>query len=114
MPAASHPLSDTWATEAFKQIHSDLKSFPELSYHKYKYFIVFLDDYTSLAWVLLLCDKASAITALTAVFINVQKNTFLISPIKAHIMVHGPVAHGLTIIQLQCCVIVIHCSPHAL
>ena len=64
MPAASHPLSDTWATEAFKWIHSDLKSFPEPSYHKYKYFIIFLDDYTSFAWVLLLCDKASAITAL--------------------------------------------------
>ena len=46
------------------RIHSDLKSFPEPSYHKYKYFIVFLDDYTSFAWVTLLRDKASAITAL--------------------------------------------------
>ena len=27
MPAASHPPSDTQATEAFKWIHSDLKSF---------------------------------------------------------------------------------------
>ena len=64
MPAASHPPSDTMATEAFKQIHSDFKSFPEPSYHKYKYFIIFLDNYTSFAWVTLLHDKASAITAL--------------------------------------------------
>jgi len=34
------------------------------SYHKYKYFIVFFDDYTSFAWIILLWDKASAITAL--------------------------------------------------
>ena len=47
MPAASHPPSDTRASKAFVQIHSDLKSFPIPSYHKYKYFIVFLDDYTS-------------------------------------------------------------------
>ena len=64
MPAASHPKSDSRATEAFKRIHSDLKSFPVPSYHKYKYFIVFLDDYTSFAWITLLRDKASAITAL--------------------------------------------------
>ena len=64
MPATSHPPSDTWATEAFMRIHSDLKSFPVLSYHKYKYFIVFLDDYTSFAWITLLHDKASAIIAL--------------------------------------------------
>ena len=64
MPAASHPLSDSRATEAFMRIHSDLKSFPIPSYHKYKYFIVFLDDHTSFAWITLLCDKASVITAL--------------------------------------------------
>ena len=57
MPAASHPPSDTWATEAFMRIHSDLKSFPVPSYHKYKYFIVFLDDYTLFAWITLLRDK---------------------------------------------------------
>src|ERR1700744_3657853 len=64
MPAASHPKSDTRATAPFKRIHSDLKSFPLPSYHKYKYFIVFLDDYTSHAWITLLCNKVSAITAL--------------------------------------------------
>src|ERR1700744_4376645 len=64
MPAASHPKSNTRATAPFKRIHSDLKSFPLPSYHKYKYFIVFLDNYTSHVWITLLRDKASAITAL--------------------------------------------------
>ena len=58
------PPSTTRATKPFEQIHSDLKSFLVLSYHKYKYFIVFLDDYTSYAWITLLHDKALAITAL--------------------------------------------------
>jgi transposase InsO family protein len=64
MPAASHPPSTTRAKKAFDKIHSDLKSFPTPSYHKYKYFIVFLDDYTSHAWITLLRNKGSAITAL--------------------------------------------------
>jgi transposase InsO family protein len=50
--------------KAFKWVHSDLKSFPDPSYHKYEYFIIFLDDYTSFAWIQLLCKKASAIIAL--------------------------------------------------
>ena len=64
MPAASHPPSTTWATKSFEQIRSDLKSFLVLSHHKYKYFIVFLDDYTSYTWITLLRDKALAIMAL--------------------------------------------------
>jgi len=77
MPAASHPPSDTRAKAHFKQIHSNLKSFPVPSYHKYKYFIVFFDDYTSFAWITLLWDKASAITALKQwlVLIKNQFNT---------------------------------------
>ena len=75
MPAAWHPLSDTRASKAFVQIHSDLKSFPIPSYHKYKYFIVFLDDYTSHAWITLLRDKVSAISALKQ-WLALIKNQF--------------------------------------
>ena len=75
MPAASHPPSTTRATKPFERIHSDLKSFPIPSYHKYKYFIVFLDDYTSNAWITLLCDKASAIMALKQ-WLALIKNQF--------------------------------------
>jgi hypothetical protein len=75
MPAALHPPSITRATTPFKRIHSDLKSFPLLSYAKYKYFIVFLDNYTSYAWITLLRDKASAITALRQ-WLALIKNQF--------------------------------------
>jgi len=75
MPAASHPPSNTRAKAQFERIHSDLKSFPLPSYHKYKYFIVFFDDYTSFAWITLLWDKASAITALKQ-WLALIKNQF--------------------------------------
>src|SRR6266702_2408415 len=75
MPAASHPPSDTRAKARFEWIHSNLKSFPVPSYHKYKYFIVFFDDYTSFAWITLLRDKASAITALKQ-WLALIKNQF--------------------------------------
>jgi len=64
MPASAHPPSEMRATVPFKRIHSDLKSFPVVSYHKYKYFVNFIDDYTSYVWVVLLCKKLTAITAL--------------------------------------------------
>ena len=46
-----------------------------LSYCKHKYFIVFLDDHTSYAWITLLCDKALAITALKQ-WLTLIKNQF--------------------------------------
>ena len=64
MPASAHPPSETRASAPFERIHSDLKSFPVVSYHKYRYFVSFIDDFTSYAWIVLLRDKASAITAL--------------------------------------------------
>ena len=75
MPASSHPPSKTRASAPFEHIHSDLKSFPVVSYHKYKYFVSFFDDYTSYAWVVLLWDKASAITALKQ-FMAMVKNQY--------------------------------------
>ena len=64
MPASAFLLSKTRASVPFECIHSDLKSFPMDSYHKYRYFISFIDDFTSYAWIVLLHDKAFAITAL--------------------------------------------------
>ena len=64
MPASAHLPSETKASAPFEYIHSDLKSFPMVSYHKYRYFVSFIDDFTSYAWIVLLCNKASAITAL--------------------------------------------------
>jgi len=53
-----------WATHPLDKIHSDLKSFPIESYHRWKYFISFIDDNTSFAWIQFLCDKASAVNVL--------------------------------------------------
>jgi hypothetical protein len=64
MPASSHKPSNTRAQEPFEKIHSDLKSFPVESYHKYKYFISFFDDFSSYAWVTFLRTKGAAILAL--------------------------------------------------
>ena len=47
MPSASFPPSQSQATRPFEIVHTDIKSFPVLSYHKYKYIVTFLDDYTS-------------------------------------------------------------------
>jgi len=51
------------ATKPFQLIHSDLKSFPIDSYHKYKYSIIFFDDYTSHAWTVNMRTKNAAIAA---------------------------------------------------
>ena len=34
------------------------------SYHKYKYFITFVDDFSSFVWIVCLCKKLDAIAAL--------------------------------------------------
>ena len=64
MPASAFLLSETRASTSFEHIYSDLKSFPVVFYHKYRYFVSFIDDFTSYAWIVLLYDKASAITTL--------------------------------------------------
>ena len=63
MPSQPHYQSETRASKPFEKIHSDLKSFPVESYHKYKYFISFLDDHTSYVWVVCLRTKSGAINA---------------------------------------------------
>ena len=57
------PSSDKRASEPFELIHSDLKSFPIESYRKYKYSIVYYDDYTSQAWTINLRTKDAALAA---------------------------------------------------
>ena len=45
MPSKSYPISESHAKKPFEKIHLDLKSFPVVSYHKYKYFISLVDNY---------------------------------------------------------------------
>ena len=47
--------------KAFELIHSDLKSFLTDSYWKYKYLIVFIDDYIGFAWTLCMWTKSESI-----------------------------------------------------
>jgi len=63
MSNKSFPPSTQRATEPFELIHSDLKSFPIESYHRFKYSIVFYDDYTSHAWTVNLHSKDTALPA---------------------------------------------------
>ena len=57
------PATTRRATKPFEIIHSDLKSFPVLSYHRYQYIITFYDDCTSHAWIVCLRKKSAAIKA---------------------------------------------------
>ena len=63
------------ATQPFQLIHSNLKSFHINSYHKYRYVIVFFDDYTSNAWTVKLHTKDAALTA-TVQFIALVETQF--------------------------------------
>ncbi|KAL7281613.1 hypothetical protein ACG7TL_004930 [Trametes sanguinea] len=58
--------------QPFELIHSNLKSFPVDSYHKYKYAIMFLDDHTSYAWAVCLRFKDAALTATKHFLANVE------------------------------------------
>ena len=75
MPSKSFPPSTSRAKKPFEKIHSDLKSFPVESYHRYKYFIAFFDDYTSHGWIVLLRKKDDAIKALRD-FVAMVKTQF--------------------------------------
>lgn len=75
MPSQAHLPSETRASAPFEKVHSDLKSFPVNSYHKYKYFVSFIDDFTSYAWIVCLRTKGAAIGALKH-FIALVKNQF--------------------------------------
>ena len=63
LPNRSFPPSECRATCAFKLIHSDIKSFPTESYHRYQYIITFMDDYMSMVWTTPLCTKDATLVA---------------------------------------------------
>ena len=63
------------AKRPLQLIHSDLKAFLVESYHKYRYSIVFMDDYTSFTWMVNLHTKDAALTA-TYHFIQMVEKHF--------------------------------------
>ena len=75
MPQKSFPSSSSRAKQPFEKVHSDLKEFPTLSYHRFKYFISFVDDHSSFGWITCLRAKSSALKALQD-FLAMVKNQF--------------------------------------
>ena len=71
----SFPSTKTHTSKPFELVHSDLKSLPVESYHKYKYSIVFLDDFSSNAWTINLRTKDATLPA-TKRFITMVKTQF--------------------------------------
>ena len=64
VPQKPFPPLQSRAKNPFDKVHSDLKQFPTESYHRNKYFISFIDDYSSFGWVHCLRAKSSALQAL--------------------------------------------------
>jgi hypothetical protein len=79
MPQKSFPLSNSHPNAPFEKVHSDLKEFPTESYHRNKYFVSFIDDYSSFGWIQCLCAKSSALTALHD-FLVMVKNQYGTTP----------------------------------
>jgi len=75
MHSRSFPENSACATRPFQWIHSDLKEFAVLSYHKYIYYISFLDDNSSHSWISLLRKKSDSKLA-TKQFIAIVKTQY--------------------------------------
>ena len=73
MHSRSFPDNSACATRPFQWIHSDLKEFAVLSYHRHKYYISFIDDNTSHSWITLLKKKSDSLAA-TKQFLAMVKN----------------------------------------
>ena len=57
------PVMTQRASQPFELIHSEVKSFPVESYYRFRYVIIFFDDYSSNAWTVNLHTKDAALTA---------------------------------------------------
>ena len=75
MPSRTFSESETRAQKPFDKVHTNLKSFPMQSYHKYNYYVSFYNDYTSCGWITLLQCKSDTIIAIRH-FIAMAKTQF--------------------------------------
>ena len=58
MPERSYAPSPERVSKPFARIHSDVKEFPTKSYHGFKYYVSFFDNYSSYGWIALLKQKS--------------------------------------------------------
>jgi hypothetical protein len=56
----SFPQSESQATRVLKLVHSSLFELPVLSYHRYKWVMTMLDDFSSTAYLVMLSSKSNA------------------------------------------------------
>ena len=75
MHSKSFLESNSQASKPFAIVHSDLKEFPVKSYSRFKYLVFFIDNYSSHAWITLLCKKREAFTVFKH-FIAMVKTQF--------------------------------------
>jgi len=75
MHSHSFPENSACTTCPFQRIHSNLKEFAVLLYHKYKYYMSFLDDNSSHSWISLLCKKSDSLSA-TQQFLAMVKTQY--------------------------------------
>jgi hypothetical protein len=67
------------ATEVIEHVHSDLFELPVMSYHKFKWVMTLLDDYSSFAHVVLLRSKSEAASKM------VELLTMLMNQCRKHV-----------------------------
>ena len=75
MTNKAFPPSSLRATQPFELVHSDVVTYPIESYKKFKYSIVFYDDYSSHVWTINLHTKDAALQA-TKYFLVMVENIY--------------------------------------
>jgi len=75
MASKPFPDSQSRATANSELIHSDLKELPMISYHKYKYFIIFVDDQSGSMFTFNLRQKSNTFIAMKAfeAYVRIQE-----------------------------------------
>jgi len=75
MASKPFPDSQSRATTNFEFIHLDLKELPMISYHKFKYFIIFVDDGSGSVYTFNLQQKSDTFTAMKAfeAYVRIQQ-----------------------------------------
>ena len=75
MPSQSFLPTESQAKQPFELVHIDVFLLPVVFYHKYKYFLTFLNDCTSHGWITMLKSKSDTNKAIWQ-FVAMVKNQF--------------------------------------
>jgi len=84
MKAQTYKESNKRATRPFELVHMDLKEYPSLSYNKYKYILVVVDDFSSYIWLGFLKHKSETITVFQRWYAKVFAENIQIKYIRSN------------------------------